>query len=207
MKRALARRAAALLLAGAPVLAPADQMSQNGNSPTVTADLEFLVDIGKFLFFRVGSGGFPNASATVDTVSLNVGATIPPGAVVAAPGAGTTVNWSGALPSFTTPSATVPVEVRSNAGQITLRANVVSPLASGGNNIPLSQILLASSDVNLPAPAIPNTGTGPTVNVTGTAFTNLVTQRSATWTFSYVPLATQPAGTYSGQISFTAASP
>ncbi|MBC5785113.1 hypothetical protein H8N03_19355 [Ramlibacter sp. USB13] len=207
MKRAWRSRAALLLVAAAPALAVADQGTDNGASPSTTADLEFLVDIGKFLFFRVGSGGFPTASGTIDTVALDVGMTIPPGAVMAVPGAGTTVNWGGTAPAFVAPSANVPVEVRSNAGQITIRANVVSTLTSGGNVIPMSQILLASSDPGLPAPTLPNTGMSATVNVAGTAFSNLVTQRLATWTFSYVPVPTQRAGTYTGQISFTASSP
>jgi hypothetical protein len=208
VKRALLRPACALLLAGAPLLAAADIGSQQGGgSQTASADLDFQIDIGKFIFFRVGTGGYPTASGTVDTVTFNTAFTIPPGAVTPANGNNTTVNWNGALPTFTAPTTTLPVEVRSNAGQITIRANVVTPLVSGSNSIPLSQIVLSTSDANLPAPVIPNTGTGASVNVVGTAFTNLVTQRTANWTFAYTPLTTQAAGNYTGQISFTASSP
>ena len=196
------------MLAGSPLLASAEQMTKNGNNGTVTADLEFMIDIGKVLFFRVGTGGFPNASATVDTVALNAALVIPPGAVTPVTGNSTSVNWNGVVPAFTTPSVTLPVQVISNAGQVTLRATATTPLTSGANNIPLSQILLTSSDpANLPAPAIPDTGTGPAVSVAGTSSSNLVTQRSATWTFSYAPGITLPAGTYNGQVTFTAASP
>jgi len=208
VKHALLRPACALLLAGAPLLAAADFASNSGGgSQTASADLDFQVDIGKFLFFRVGTGGYPTASGTVDTVTFNTTFSIPPGAVTPANGNNTTVNWNGVLPTFTAPTTTLPVEVRSNAGQITIRANVVTPLTSGGNSIPLSQIVLTTSDANLPAPVIPNTGSGASVNVVGTAFTNLVTQRSANWTFAYTPLTTQAAGNYTGQISFTASSP
>jgi len=208
VKPALLRPACALLLAGAPLLAVADIGSNSGGgSQTAGADLDFQVDIGKFLFFRVGTGGYPTASGTVDTVTLNATPIIPPGAVTPANGNNTAVNWSGVVPAFTTPTTTLPVEVRSNAGQITIRANVVTPLVSGANSIPLSQIVLSTSDANLPAPLIPNAGSGASVNVVGTSFTNLVTQRTANWTFSYTPLATQRAGNYTGQISFTASSP
>lgn len=197
----------ALVLAGLALPAAADQATKNGGNGTVSADLEFLVDIGKVLFFRVGTGGFPNASGTVDTVTLNPALVIPPGAVTAVDGNGTAVNWNGVVPAFTTPSVALPVEVVSNAGQVTIKATATTPLTSGANTIPLSQILLSSSDVNLPAPLIPNAGTGTGVIVTPTSAQNLVTQRSATWTFSYTPVITQRAGQYNGQVTFTASSP
>ncbi|MCJ0764770.1 hypothetical protein [Variovorax terrae] len=202
-----ALRALALLLAlgGTLPSALAHQGSTGTNSST--ANLDFVLNIGKFIFFRVGTGAFPTASATVDTVAFNAVPAIPAGAVVPVAGNNTTVVWNGALPAFTAAATSLPVEVRSNAGQISIRATATTPLNSGANNIPLSQIVLSSSDANLPAPVVPNTGTGPAVNVTGTAFSNLVTVRSANWTFSYNPLATQRAGVYTGQISFTASSP
>jgi hypothetical protein len=200
----------ALLLAGLPVFALAAQDSQQGspNKPqTATVELAFVVDIGKFIFFRVGNGGYPTASGTADTVTFNAVPVIPPGAVLAVPGNNTTVNWGGTVPSFASTATTLPVEVRSNAGQISIRATATLPLTSGVDSIPLSQIVLTSSDANLPAPVVPDTGTGPAVNVAATAFSNLVTVRNANWTFSYAPPITQQAGNYTGQISFTASSP
>jgi hypothetical protein len=119
------------------------------------------------------------------------------------------VNWLGGAPSFgPAPASTeIPVEVRTNAGQISLRATVVQPLVSGTHSIPLSQIAVLSSDPNLPAPGMPDSGTGAPVLVTGTAFSNLVTIRSATWKFSYAPSVLPAPGVYSGQISYTAVSP
>lgn len=199
-------------LTGSPA-AWADQATTNASvftpnqAVSASADLDFILNIGKFIFFRVGTGAFPTASATVDTVSLNPAATIPAGAVVAVPGNNTTVVWNGALPSFNAAASSLPVEVRSNAGVISIRATATTLLNSGANNIPLSQIVLTSSDANLPAPVVPNTGTGAAVNVATTAFSNLVTVRNANWTFTYNPLVTQRAGVYTGQISFTASSP
>ncbi len=178
------------------------------NAVTASARLDFTINIGKFLFFGVGSGTFPTASATVDTVAFNGNFSIPPTPTAPVTGNNTPLIWSGAAPSLSVAGAvTLPVVVRSNAGQVTVRATVNTPLANGPQVIPFSQILISSSDANLPAPLIPNSGTGASVNVAGTAFTNLVTQRTANWTFSYTPAASLPAGVYSGLLTFTASAP
>jgi hypothetical protein len=178
------------------------------NAVTTNSRLDFTINIGKFLFFSVGSGTFPTASSTVDTVSFSGNFSIPPVPTTPATGNNTPLNWSGGIPGLSIAnSVTLPVEVRSNSGQVTVRATVNTPLANGAQVIPFSQILVTSSDANLPAPPIPNAGTGPSVNVAGTAFTNLVTQRTANWTFSYTPAATLPAGVYAGLLTFTASAP
>jgi hypothetical protein len=186
-------RAAALLalwLLGCP---PQGAMANQGATGTNTssASLDFVLNIGKFIFFRIGTGA------------------IPAGGVAPVTGNGTAVAWSGAGPALSATGANtvLPVEVRSNAGPINIKAAATLPLSSGAHTIPLSQISVSSSDANLPAPPIPDTGTGAAVNVTGTAFSNLVTVRSANWTFSYTPLTSPIAGVYTGQISFTASSP
>lgn len=178
---------------------------------SATARLDFTLNIGKFIFFRVGTGAYPTASSTVDTVTLNTTPSIPAGGITPANGNTTSVNWNGAAPTFsvtTSSNTVVPVEVSSNAGQISLRATVTTPLVSSSNTIPMSQIMVTSSDAaNLPAPLIPDSGQGAAVNVAGTSFSNLVTARSANWTFAYNALTSPTAGTYSGQITFTASSP
>lgn len=184
--------------------------SNRTQAVSASAQLDFIINIGKFIFFRVGTGAYPTASSTVDNVSFNTAPSIPAGAVTPVAGNNTSVNWSGAAPTFsvTTSSNTVlPVEVRSNAGQISIRAQATTPLTSGTNTIPMSQIVITSSDANLPAPLIPNTGQGAAVNVAGTSFSNLVTTRNANWTFAYNLLTNPAAGTYNGQITFTASSP
>lgn len=176
---------------------------------TTSVNLAFSIAIDKFIFFRVGDGAWPTPGGSTSTVSFALSPSIP-----AVPMAPTTdnnrsVNWSGTAPGFSvTPSGNVlPVEIRSNAGQVTLRATATTPLASGSNTIALSEITIASSDSDLPAPLISNTGTGAGVNVVPTAFAGLVTQRTANWTFSYANLSARPAGTYAGQVTFTASSP
>lgn len=179
----------------APLSAPEQTVS-------ASAALDFNINIGKFIFFRVGSGAFPVASGTVDTVTLDTSASFPASVTN---GTAMPLSWDGSVPLFaSTANATLPVEVRSNAGQIALRTTVVSPLSNGSASIPFSAIHIVSSDSNLPAPPVPDSGTGAAVNVTGTAFANLVTERVADWTFSYADSSDSTAGSYTGVLMFTA---
>ena len=190
---------------GGPALA---YQSATGTT-SANAFLDFEINIGKFIFFRVGTGTFPTTNTTVDTVNFTLTPQITPGPITPANGNSTALNWNAVAPTYNVGGSNLvlPVEVRSNAGTVSLRAAVTSALVSGANSIPLSEITIASSDANLPAPLIPNAGTGPAVNVTGTAFSNLVTVRSANWTFSYSVATPPPAGSYTGQIVFTASAP
>jgi hypothetical protein len=182
----------------------------SANVPRSTAvNLDFTISIQKFIFFRIGDGVWPTPGGTTSAVGFALTPSIPSGGTTPVAGNNTAVNWSGGAPGFavTASNNVLPVEVRSNAGQISLRATVSTPLTSGANTIPMSEITVATSDANLPAPPIPNTGTGTGVNVIGTSFSNLVTLRTASWTFSYANSASRPAGTYSGVVTFTASTP
>lgn len=206
---ARAALAACLVFLAGAARAESDTDGGAGNLGA-TARLDFILNIGRFIFFRVGAGAYPRTSAAVAAVGFTLQPSIPSVPTVpTVSGDSIAVPWSGAAPVFSPQPASesVAVDVRSNAGQISIRANVVSPLVSGANSIPLSQIVVGSTDAGLPAPAIPDTGTGAAVAVSGTAFGNLVTIRSADWTFSYNPPVLPPPGTYTGQISFTAVSP
>lgn len=199
-------------LAAAMPAAHADSSTSatSANVPRSTAvNLDFTISIQKFIFFRIGDGVWPTPGGTTSAVGFALTPSIPSGGTTPAAGNNTAVNWSGGAPGFavTASNNVLPVEVRSNAGQISLRATVSTPLTSGANTIPMSEITVATSDANLPAPPIPNTGTGTGVNVIGTSFSNLVTLRTASWTFSYANSASRPAGTYSGVVTFTASTP
>ena len=185
--------------------APAAAPNQAVNA---SARLDFIANINKFIFLRVGTGAYPTANATVDTVSFALTASIPATATIPVNGSNTIVSWNKVAPTFgTTVSAVLPVEVRSNAGQVTLQASATTPLTSGANTIPMSSLVIATSDVNLPAPVVPNAGIGASVNVVGSSFTNLVTTRAANWTFSYNNPTAPTAGIYTGQVTFTASAP
>ncbi|QNK71514.1 hypothetical protein H7F35_09725 [Variovorax sp. PAMC26660] len=176
---------------------------------TGTVALNFTLAIDKFIFFRIGDGAWPTPGGTTSSVSFTVAPTIPGGPTTPTAGNNKPVNWSGAAPTLgVTPSGNIlPVEVRSNAGQIGLHATVTTPLTNGAHTIPMSEITITSSDGNLPAPVIPVTGSGATVNVASTDATGLVTLRTANWTFLYANLASRTAGTYLGVVTFTASSP
>jgi hypothetical protein len=178
---------------------------------TASARLDFLINIDKFIYFGIGGGSsYPATSTTIDTVTLNTNISIPTGAGTVTPTAGNnkSVAWNGAAPSFaTSASVALPVQLRSNAGQVSVRASVVSALSNGSQTIPFSGLLISSSDSGFPAPVVPDSGTGASVNITPTAFSSLVTVRDANWSFSYSSAQPLSAGVYNGQLQFTASAP
>lgn len=189
---------------------------------TVQARLDFSIRIDKFIFLRVGTGGSftgaesgtgPAANGTVDTVGFTTSAAIPAVPTAATNGVNMPANWSGGAPTFTASApVSLPVEVRSNAGQVSITGQATTPLTSGANTIPMTAIAITSSSAQFPAPVVPATGVSPPVNVavggTGTAAApTLLTYRTANWTFTYTPSAATPAGVYNGQITFTASAP
>jgi hypothetical protein len=195
-----------------------------GTIPSVSAAarLDFTLNIERMIFLRVGAGGSqsggtsgsgPAASGSVSTVTLSVTPSIPAGSTTPLPGSNQGVAWNGTAPGFLAAApVVVPVEVRSNAGAVRLSGQVTTPLTSGANTLPMSAITIVSSDAaNLPAPSVPNSGPGATVNVAtggpGTAAApGLLTQRSANWTFGLNPGASPAPGSYSGTVTFTATS-
>ena len=171
---------------------------------TATARLDFKINIDKFIYFRVGG------ASSIDTVSLTTTASMPTSTtpVTATNGNNQSVAWSGAAPSFATTNAVVlPVQLSSNAGQVNLKTTVSSALSNGASTIPFSGLNISSSDSNFPAPPVPDSGTGASVNVTPTAFSNLVTMRDANWSFTYTSSQSLAAGVYNGELAFTASSP
>lgn len=160
--------------------------------------------MAKFVYLQIGAAG-----AGISSVTFNGSAGIPGGPAVPGNGAGQAATWDGTAPvlAFAPSGASLAVEVRSNAGPVSLNAQVVTPLAKGSDVIPMSQVLITSSNSGLPAPTVPATGVGPDVTVAGTAFSNLVTVQSATWTFDFSNTVSPAPGSYTGQIGFTASVP
>lgn len=204
---------------------------QTGTNPAATpnaaisrtARLDFIINIDKMLFLRVGSGsGFsgaasgsgPAAGGTIDTLTFTSTPTIPAAATAPSNGNNIAASWNGTAPGFSAsaPQA-LPVEVRSNAGQVSIVGQATTPLTSGANTLPMSSIGITSSDPgNLPAPVVPNAGLSASVLVAsggaGTAAApTLLTYRTASWTFAHTPVAGATAGLYNGQITFTASAP
>lgn len=203
---------ACVALCGSACAASASSGTGTSLPRTASVNLDFAINIDRFIFFRIGDGAWPTPGGTPSQMAFTLTPAIP--AVPTPPIAGnnTAVTWSGGAPNFAVGAAgnVLPVEVRSNAGQVSLRATVSTALTSGAHVIPMSQIAVSSNDSQLPAPPVPNSGTGTAVNVAGGgtgAVNSLVTVRSANWTFSYTPATAPAAGSYTGQLSFTASAP
>lgn len=190
------------------------QGGTNGNPHrglTAVARLDFNINIDKFIYFRVGGGSaYPSTSSTIDTVNLTTVISLPTtaGAINTVEGNQQAIAWNKSSPSFvTTGVASLPVQLRSNAGQVSIRASVSTPLTNGSDTLPFSNLSISSSDSNFPAPPVPDSGTGAAVNVVPTAFNNLVTIRDTNWLFAYNSTQALSAGVYSGQLLFTASAP
>lgn len=197
--------ALALLVAGAvltvrPAHAESSIVFGGAGSFSTSARLDFSIVVPRFLQFQVGTAG-----ATIDQISFNVAA--------ANVGSGAAQAGSGGNLG----AGTVTVNIRANSGQITITpSNNSGGLGLGngtaGQTIPYTEILTASSAAgSLPAPSLSNAG--------GTAVTpalsaGTVTNRSATWTYSYANTTVPNPGTYGtggaatgGRVTYTASSP
>jgi hypothetical protein len=104
------------------------------------------------------------------------------------------------------------VEVKSNAGQVNVQVTTAGALVSGPNTLPFSEIKTASSSGNLPAPVLPAAG-GTSANVAVLLNAGVVTDRSATWTYTFDNSTVYASGTYggvnvnNGRVTYTASAP
>ena len=164
------------------------------------ARVDIQVVIPRFLQFQVGTAG-----ATIDQISFNV----------AAANVGTGTAQAGTGGNLGTGAVTV--NVKANSGQVTITpTNNSAGLGLGngtaGQTIPYTEILTASNAAGtLPAPTLSNAG-GTAVTPTLTA--GNVTNRTATWTYTYANTTVPNAGTYGtggtatgGRVTYTATTP
>ncbi|MBL0143383.1 MAG: hypothetical protein IPP91_15050 [Betaproteobacteria bacterium] len=167
---------------------------------TVAAPVNFAITIPAFLYFQVGNVGSTN-TMTFAVPAANVG-----NATAVAPTGGT-------APAAGGPG--VNVVVRGNNGQVVISTAVASALGLGTGTatdgyINYNQITTTSSDAaNLPAPVLANAAI-PNVNAAlggGAAGAGKVTNRAATWTYSYLNATTPSAGSYTGVATYTATMP
>jgi len=167
----------ALVLA-TPVAAMAgsDITTGVGSPITATVNLDFRIIIPKFVFLQIGTGTLLSDNAAIDTV-----------------------EWTPTLAQLGTgslgaSSGTVSARIIGNNGAITVNSNTLGALSNGaGDTIPYTDISAGSSDFAHPAFAASGPGT-PTV--TAPNIGTKVTDRTATWTFSWANAAIIPAGTY-----------
>lgn len=173
-----------------PMAAHAESNVTTGAAPAslnATARVNFSVLIPRFIFLQVGTGTLLAANATIDTIAF-----APAVAVVgnSTPVAGTGGNLTGGA---------VTVRIIGNAGNVTLAATGPANLTSGSDTIPWTQI----------STAITGGATHPTINGANATFTAAsgVVNINGTWTYSYLNTITPAAGTYTGQVLYTATTP
>lgn len=190
----------ASLVTHAEVRATTAPPGAGATSPvSASVSLDFTAVIGEILFFRLGAPG-----STVETITFDLNILLPPQCKKEP----LPICFGNGIPVRATANGTLPVEIKANRSAVQITASVGQPLTDGRSVIPLSQILISSSDpLNFPAPVVPNGGTGIAVTGVTTSFAGQVTERSATWTFAYANTVSPSAGAYTGQIVFTVSSP
>lgn len=185
MKKSLLLKSAFVLALATPLLASAESDLTVGTG-NATARLDFSVIIPRVLFLGVGTGaGTLTDNATIDALTFDYTA-------------------SGGTVGNNTASAAQGVTVRvvGNNGQVSIgAAGSGTGLVSGTDTIPWTQIVSSSSDAtNFNVPAVG--GSASPVLSTGR-----VTNRSATWNYSYANASVVGSGTYTGRITYTASMP
>jgi len=180
----------------APQLVNAESTTATG-AGTVSTDarVDFRIIIPGVLRFRVGS-----PAGGIDLIDF-----APTAAVL---GDGTDV--AATATSGDLGNGDVTVEVLSNTGQITITHDSNGAVLSdgGGNTIPYTEILTASSDAaNLDAPVLG------TASSTQPTLTGNLTNETATWTYTYDNTVAYNSGIYGGvntnggRVTYTASSP
>lgn len=188
---------ALMTVAVVPQWASAETTTATGAGPlSAAARVDMAIVIPRFLQFQVGTAGATIDAVTFTVAAANVGNSTPV--------AGTGGNVGGGA---------VTVNVRANTGQVTITPSTTATgLANGaGQFINFNQISTASTDAaNVPAPALVN-GAGVGVNTVLSAAP--VTNRTATWTYSYLNTTIPSPGTYGstvangGRVTYTASTP
>lgn len=192
---------AVLAAVALPQFASAETVTATGaGALSAPARVDIAVVIPRFLQFQVGTAG-----ATIDAVTFTVAAANVGNSTAVA---GTGGNLGGGA---------VTVNVRANSGQVTITpTNNSAGLGLGngtaGQTISYAEIVTASNQAaTLPAPTLSNAG-GTAVTPTLTA--GNVTNRTATWTYSYANTTVPNAGTYGtggtgtgGRVTYTASTP
>jgi hypothetical protein len=167
--------------------------AQSGGTGAL-ARLDFRIVIPEFIYFQVGtSGGVINEILFQPTANQVYNST-------------PNITGTGGDPG----PGSVNVVLVSNVGIVEIEetnngTTGLSDLISG-DSISYGQIRTISSDPALPAPTLSDAG-GTFVSIAPN-FGPSVINRTATWTYDYTnPLVPPTAGTYTGQVTYTAAAP
>jgi hypothetical protein len=196
--KTLVLAAACGLALAASVPAVAESTTVTGGPPLATnARHDFQVVIPRFLQFRVGVLGAGNFSMVNCDMTANA----------AVMGDGTDQGCTGGDAT----GGISNVSVRSNSGQVSLVVTTLGALSNGTDTMPFSEVITASSTANIPAPVLTTGATSPAVAVVLNG--GAITDRTATWTYTFNNSAVYAPGTYggagvnNGRVTYTASSP
>ena len=184
----LALRSTLLSMLWLPFAATAESQLTIGTG-TASARLNFQVIVPRVLFLAVGTGSASlSDNPTIDTVIFDYSGNPQDLGLMGAP--------AGAITG-----ASVPVRVLGNNGQVVITASGSGAgLSNGTDTIAWSEITGSSSAGTLPIPAVGQT-VNPTLN------SGKLTNRTATWTYSYSNSNIVAPGSYAGEITYTASMP
>jgi hypothetical protein len=163
-------------------------VTTGGGSISASARVNFSVVIPRFIFLQVGTGTLLAPNGTIDTISF--------APTVAQVGTSAAIAGTGG----DLPGGAVTVRIIGNAGSVTLAAVSGAPtLVSGTDTIPWTQI----------STAITGGATHPTINGASASFAAVsgVVNVNGSWAYSYLNSITPAAGTYTGQVTYTATTP
>lgn len=162
----------------------------SGTEMSTSVRLKLRVIIPRFLQFQVGSAG-----TTADTLTFEPAPDAVGNGVAVTGTGGDAAGGSGAS-----------VELRSNAGQVSIVADNDGGNGGLGSNgtISLLEITARSDSSDLPTPPLTDAGMASSkATLTG----GEVTDRRATWSYEYRNSRTVEPGSYSAEIVYTAVSP
>jgi len=179
--------ATALALAPCANALAGSNFATGAGSLSTSVNLQFQITIPRFVYLRVGSASGVNTLSYAPTVAQMVNSS----AVLGTGGD----TGSG--------NSDLTVQVVGNAGNVTLTATTTAPaLTSGGNTMPWSTLSATSPTGSITAPPF-NSGSSVLTASGG------VVNQSGTWRYAWTrPVASvYAAGTYTGTVTFTAATP
>jgi hypothetical protein len=171
----------------APAAHAASNFAQGSGTLTTSVNLNFNIVIPRFVYFRVGAAASVNTLVYAPT----------PAQIAASTGVLPTGGDTGAGNSDVT------VQVTSNAGNVTLTAVTGNPnLLNGSNTMAWSTLTPSNPTGSVVAPPF---NTGSTVLTASGGVVNQLGSWRYTWTSP--PATVYQAGTYTGTVTYTAATP
>jgi len=170
--------------------ANAESNFETGAGATADARLNFEIVIPPFVYFRVSAAG----AGTIDTINFS------PTATDVYTGGGTTAGTGGDVGG-----GAVNVVLISNGGDVEITPSNGGGLTNGGGNT-ISYTQINTTVVgSITAPTLTDAGgSTETIPANPSGIINL----TSVWTYEYINPATPPAaGTYTDQVTYTAAIP